>query len=359
MTDETKTLSEDEQFAALMADNPLFGSNAPKGDTTADGAGASEADEPGAAAAAAAGGADEGQQAAGAQGADASAQAAAAAQEGAAGQEGQGAGQAASASNEPFPGYSTLSQEAREAFDRLAQARSKVENDYKALHGMMAPTQRQNAELRRQLEATQARIQQLEQLERAQRDASAAKDEALKGIEDWASQFPEESKVLMALVNPLREKVTALEGQLNAARAELGTLANERQQAALAREISELDKAHADWRDIHASPDYWEWLNRQPPGIQALNESMFAGDAISLLHLYKSSRHAAAPAPAPAPQAGAADAIQQRRSQALARSAAPAVRGPESAVVTGGNQTALSDDDAAFLSLVGKNPLFR
>ena len=355
MTTENKTLTEDEQFAAMMAGNPLFESDKPQDPPAgAPAPGEGSADDSGAGGdAVAAGDPPQGDAAPGEQGAvppvsgEGTAAAAPAAP--------------APASEEPFPGYNALSQDAREAFDRLNEKHKKVENDYRALHGMTAPMQRQNAELRRQHDAMVARIQQLEQLDRTNRDASAAKDEALKGLEEWAEQFPEESKVLMALVNPLRDKVTALEGQLNAARAELGTLAADRQQAALAREIGELEKVHPDWRSIHDSPDYWEWLNRQPPGIQALNSSMFAGDTVQLLNFYKSTRAPAqAPAPAPAPQNGDADAIQQRRTQALARGTAPNVRAPEStAAPAAGNQGQLSDEDAAFLSLVGDNPLFR
>ena len=44
----------------------------------------------------------------------------------------------------------------------------------------------------------------------------------------------------------------------------------------------------------------------------------------------------------------------------LARGTAPNVRAPEStAAPAAGNQGQLSDEDAAFLSLVGDNPLFR
>lgn len=357
MTDETKTLTEDEQFAAMMEGNPLFADGKPNHATSADDPNAQQGADAGQASAAGAdaGGATEAGQGAAA-GGDQGGAAAAAGDEGVA---------AAGASEEPFPGYNALSPEVRAAFDTVAQERRKYENDYRALHGMTAPLQRQNAELRRQADASNARIQQLEQLDRTQRNASAAKDEALNGLDEWAKQFPEESRLLMAALNPLRDQVTALEGQLNAARAELGSLASERQQAALEREVSALEKEHADWRDIHASPDYWEWLNRQTPGIQSLNNSMFAGDTVQLLNLYKSSRLAAAPAPAsapapaPAPVAGAADAIQQRRTQALARSAAPAVRGSESTANAGGNQAGMSDDDAAFAALVGDNPNFR
>ncbi|KAF1008994.1 MAG: Chromosome partition protein Smc [Luteibacter sp.] len=353
MTDETKTLSEDEQFAAMTTGNPLFGENnagGPPANVTVTEEGAdTRVDDAGGDTASAA---DDGQDGQGAG-------------DGTAAQPGtDGTPAAATGAEEPFPGYSSLSPEVREAFDNVSKERRKFENDYKALHGMMAPTQRQNAELRRQHDALSARIQQLEQLERTQRDASAAKDEALKGLEDWANQFPEESKMLMALVNPLRDKVTALEGQLNAARAELGSLSTERQQAALEREVSALEEQHADWREIHASPDYWEWLNRQTPGIQALNASMFAGDTIHLLNLYKGNRVAAAPAAVsasvPATQTGTADAIQQRRTQALERGTAPTVRGSESTGKPGENRdAALTDDDAAFLQLVGDNPNFR
>lgn len=362
MTDtaqEPKELTEDEQFAAAVKGNPLF--DAPTVDAgepakpADDGAAAGGEPPPDPAGQPPEGGHDaQGEPPAGDAPPGEGANGAAADDGNAAAGDGQAAG------DEPFPGYNALAPEAREAFDKVANERKKYENDYRALHGMTAPLQRNNAELQRQHAALVARIQQLEQLERKQQDVSVAKDKAIQEFDEWAKQFPEESRAVLAMVNPLREKVTALEGSLNAARAELGNLHVERQQAALAREIGALEEVHADWRQIHDSPDYWEWLDRQSPGIQALNQSMFAGDTIELLNLFKGS-HASKPAPSTqAGQAatGVADQVQQRRNQALARGTSPNVRQTESPV-RGANREALSDDDAQFASLVADNPNFR
>lgn len=358
-TQQTQELTEDEQFAAAVKGNPLFDgvpetADAPS-DPNAAAPAAGEAAQPAGTPPPQAG--DAGQPPAG----DANAQAADAAAAAAdAGNAAAAAGDEQPAGDEPFPGYNALSPEAREAFDKVANERKKYENDYRALHGMTAPLQRNNAELQRQHAALVARIQQLEQLERKQQDVSVAKDKAIQEFDEWAKQFPEESRAVLAMVNPLREKVTALEGSLNAARAELGNLHVERQQAALAREIGALEEVHADWRQIHDSPDYWEWLDRQSPGIQALNQSMFAGDTIELLNLFKGS-HASKPAPSTQvgqAATGVADQVQQRRNQALARGTSPNVRQTESPV-RGANREALSDDDAQFASLVADNPNFR
>lgn len=360
MTDETQTLSEDEQFAAITAGNPLFDGAAP---AATDDAGAGDAGDP--------------QQAdAGNAPADAAeaTDVAPGKQDGGTAdqQQADAAGDAGTASDspdqqaapaEPFPGYSALSEEARAAFDKLAADKAKAENDYRALHGMTAPLQRGNAELRRQHDALVARIQQLEQVGRKQQDVSAAKDQVTQEFDEWSKQFPEESKAIAALVNPLREKVAALEGSLTAARAELGDLHADRQRSALAREVGELDKAHPDWRQIHEDAAYWEWLDRQSPGIQSLNSSMYAGDTIQLLNMFKGSRPrtqqpAATPSAAAVP--GKADAVQQRRNQALERGTQPVVRSSESLVNRPGNQGGdMTDEDAQFAALVADNPLFR
>lgn len=360
MSDETnKTLTEDEQWAALTKDNPLFDDGRPDRSVGADKPDGGEAGD--------AGGDDQDQGAPGdgdgleggqgdAPGGDA---------DGTRSDDtGNGDGDADGAGGEePFPGYNAMAPEVREAVDKLSADRDKALNDYKALHGMTAPLQRGNAELRRQLEAQQARIQQLEQVGRKQQDVSAAKEQALQEFDEWAKQYPEESRAIMAVVNPLREKVTALEGSLHAARAELGSLHEDRQQAALAREIGELEKVHPDWRQVHNSPDYQEWLNQQPPGIHGLANSMFAGDTIHLLNIFKGSRAPVDPNPPPAtqttPDANRADAVQKRRSQALARGTQPAVRTSESPARGGANPGDLSDEDAQFLALVEGNPLFR
>jgi hypothetical protein len=361
MTTEEKTLTEDEQFAALTAGNPLFGQPKNSGDD----AGKQEpgADAGAAGEAATAAGGDTAGAASGAddqRGAGQGDQGAAA--QGAVGGGDAGAAGAAASGEEPFPGYNDMPAPAREAYDKAVQDRRKYENDYKALHGMTAPLQRGNAELRRQLESQQARIQQLEQLERKHVDVSAAKDQALQEFDEWAKQYPEESKALLALVNPLRDKVATLEGSLTAARAELGTLHAERQQAALDREVGELEKIHPDWRSIYHSQDYWDWLSAQPPGIQGLNSSMFAGDTIQLLSLFKGNRPRAESTAAAAPAAaapGVADAVQQRRSQALKQGTQPAIRATESAVRKAGSQGDMTDEDAQFYALVANNPNFK
>lgn len=357
----TEELSEDEQFAAAIADSPLFDDHAPQpGGKSVPGKDQGDADvDPGTAGNADAG--KEGDSGEPGKGADANVDA----PDDDPKDQGKGGDQSTAsdtntgdAQDEPFPGYANLSSEAREAFDKLKADREKFENDYKALHGMTAPLQRGNAELRRQAEAMAARIQQLEQLERKQQDVSAAKDATIQEYDEWAKQFPEESKAVSALVNPLREKVTALEGSLQAARAELGNLHADRQQAALAREIGELEKVHSDWRSIHDSPDYWEWLGQQSPGIQSLNQSMFAGDTIQLLNLYKSA-HAPRQAPAPAPSnppSNTADAVQQRRKQSLERGTQPTARSSESTSSNRGVE--LTDEDAQFASIVADNPFF-
>ena len=353
---QTQELTEDEQFAAAVKGNPVFDGVPEPTDTPADpNAAAAAAGIPAPASGTPAPNAGDNGNAAG----DANVQGAAG-DDDTNGDDGNAAAAAPANDAEPFPGYNALPAEAREAFDKLANERRKIESDYKALHGMTAPLQRNNAELRRQHDAQVARIQQLEQLERKQQDVSAAKDKAIQEFDEWAKQFPEESRAVLAMVNPLREKVTALEGSLNAARAELGNLHAERQQAALAREIGALEEAHADWRQIHDSPDYWEWLEQQSPGVQALNASMFAGDTIELLSKFKRDRAPATPASSThaTPPASAADQVQQRRNQALARGTSPNVRQTESPV-RGVNREALSDEDAAFASLVADNPNFR
>lgn len=356
-TDDTRDaeLSEDEQFARLTEDNPLFAEGAPsapkldaddgeddKDKTDEDGGAPAQADAPAATPDAATPPSDD--------------------TPGGVTTQPEAGAPAPAAGEDPFPGYSALPDEARQAFDALASERRKFENDYKALHGMTAPLQRGNEELRRQLQSQTARIQQLEQLERKQQDVSAAKDKAIQEFDEWAKQYPEESQAITALVNPLREKVATLEGSLDAARAELGNLHADRQQAALAREIGELEKVHGDWREIHESPNYWEWLNRQTPGIQSLNGSMFAGDTIQLLNLYKGS-HAPAPAPPPAapsnPPSNPADAVQQRRNQALQRGTQPAVRQSESSPGGVSRTQDMTDEDAQFAALVADNPNFR
>jgi hypothetical protein len=259
---------------------------------------------------------------------------------------------------EPFAGYNQLAPEAREAYDKIVADKTKAENDYRALHGIAAPLQRGNAELRRQHDTLLARIQQLEDLGRKQQNVSAVKDQALEGFEQWAKDYPEESQAIQAMMNPLREKIGSLEsalGKVSTLEAQLGELHADKQQSALQTELGALTAAHSDWQAIHDDPMYWEWLQDQSPGIQSLNNSMFAGDAIELLNLFKRASAPVVPA-STAAASQAADAVRQRRDKTLERGTQPNVRASESS--GNGNAIDMSADDAMFLSLVKDNPNF-
>lgn len=259
------------------------------------------------------------------------------------------------AADEPFPGYSTLAPEARAAYDQVVADKLKAENNYRALHGMTAPLQRGNQELQRQHDALVARIQQLEQQGRKQKDVSAGTDELITGFDEWAKEYPEESRAIAALVNPLREKVAALEAGIGNLQTGFGSLVEDKQRSAIQVELDALTHAHPDWQEINKEPAYQEWLQNQSPGIQALTRSMYAGDSIELLNKYKRDT---APVTTNA-QANVADAVKQRRTHALERGTQPTVRTTESRPTGPANQGDLSDEDAMFARLVEGNPNFR
>jgi hypothetical protein len=68
--------------------------------------------------------------------------------------------------------------------------------------------------------------------------------------------------------------------------------AEQQVQQAVDQEIGRLSKAHPDWQQVNASPEFETWLQQQPPGIQQLRSSDYADDNIHLLNAYKSSRKA-------------------------------------------------------------------
>lgn len=167
---------------------------------------------------------------------------------------------------EPFPGFSALSEPVRKAYEdaqeKLRQAEQRAQEheqrfrqrdeEFRALHGQHAPTQKKLAELERQLK---------------ERDTQIATARPLEKWQKQKTDLPEESEAFEQLVegnvNPLREKVGTLESTVEELRQENARLQHayyvERQQAALDRYCKQHE--YPDWRDTikPENKDFWDW----------------------------------------------------------------------------------------------------
>lgn len=169
-----------------------------------------------------------------------------------------------------------------EAFHRMQQ-------QYNALHGRVAPAQRQLAELTRerdelkkQMEAHQNAPSSLEELEKS------------KVFKDIAEDFPEDAKALREQVsgvvaNAVQNATAKLEEDQRALQTERETWTQ--------REIQRLEQAHPDWDQAVKSREFAYWRSALSPEHQQqvaqMLASPFAEENVQVLNAFKSDLQAA------------------------------------------------------------------
>lgn len=228
--------------------------------------------------------------------------------------------------NDPFAGDPVWSSATAEQKQVLSQWQHEIRSN----RGRIATLQRKLQEL--QQAASQQQRQQ--QNGGAQQQGGAEASEALMGSEKWKAfreDYPE-------MAEPLEHVIGAIVQENARLKQQVGGIVTERQQQAQMAEFERLSQAHPDWQQIAQDQAYREWLSQQPPGVQALHESDFAEDAITLLNIYKGQTGAAQahPQQAPAASYGAGNSatrstLPARRQRQLQSAAAARSSGPGAA----------------------------
>lgn len=228
--------------------------------------------------------------------------------------------------NDPFAGDPVWSSATAEQKQVLSQWQHEIRSN----RGRIATLQRKLQEL--QQAASQQQRQQ--QNGGAQQQGGAEASEALMGSEKWKAfreDYPE-------MAEPLEHVIGAIVQENARLKQQVGGIVTERQQQAQMAEFERLSQAHPDWQQIAQDQAYREWLSQQPPGVQALHESDFAEDAITLLNIYKGQIGAAQahPQQAPAASYGAGNSatrstLPARRQRQLQSAAAARSSGPGAA----------------------------
>lgn len=229
--------------------------------------------------------------------------------------------------NDPFAGDPVWSSATAEQKQVLSQWQHEIRSN----RGRIATLQRKLQELQ------QAAPQQ----QRQQQQGGAEASEALVGSEKWKAfreDYPE-------MAEPLEHVIGAIVQENAQLKQQVGGIVTERQQQAQMAEFERLSQVHPDWQQIAQDKAYREWLSQQPPGVQALHESDFAEDAITLLNIYKGQTGAAQahPQQAPAASNGAGNSatrstLPARRQRQLQSAAAARSSGP-------GAATGIPDDE--------------
>lgn len=191
---------------------------------------------------------------------------------------------------EPFEGYSALPEAVRQKWDEMmakAAAAERAEaaaadfrQKYEAMHGRVAPLQRQLDQLQRQAQAAPRPVQH-----------SLTVDEWSKSLtpqmRDYFERFPEDAKAQFEIARDVAERQAA------ALTERVDQKVHEIERRA---ELAVLAREHPDFRDYslnNGTPAtqkgaaFWQWTQSQPPHIQELARSDHADDIAAALSLHK------------------------------------------------------------------------
>lgn len=233
--------------------------------------------------------------------------------------------------------------------EERAQALQESENRFKALHERLAPTQRALSE-------AQTRLAQMQHRPAAQPSEAPPAPQAGQTLDSyfdspvykqWAEDFPGDAKVLRdgleAQDRALRGQLSQLEAQLQQLNQRLGQTEQVASRTVVNDEISRLEAAHPDWRDLNNSDEFWSWFEdwkvTQPKSLRGqyydaerLRELWCDSDfAIARISEYKASTAPPPPAtvtPPVTPQPESTQPAQPPpRDPRLSMSVAPEVRG--------------------------------
>lgn len=187
--------------------------------------------------------------------------------------------------DEPFPGFSQLPEDARNAWNTLKTEREEAaaravdfERRWKAQHGQLAPTQRELENLRRKMQ----------EFEKSGTDSDKTK---LKdAIARHNEMYPDDAGALNAVAETVDRNSSALEKRLNELQSKVDhydSLAYKSQQTDI------LAQSHPDWREIPAEPTWQAWLESIDPEMRELADSRHAKDVAKLMNEYKRDKRLA------------------------------------------------------------------
>lgn len=170
---------------------------------------------------------------------------------------------------------------------------------YKNAEKRMHEATQQAAEMRRQNQALEARVQALElALQQASSagnavqkthatdgsEASLQDDDELRELDEF---YPEIAKPVRAKLSRFEQAVKQIQGHIQKQQAV-------EQQAVASAHIEAIQAAHPDAYQLAQDPQFQAWVAAQPPLLQAAVQSGTAADVIHVLDSYKAGRGVAA-----------------------------------------------------------------
>jgi len=182
--------------------------------------------------------------------------------------------------------YNELSEEAKLAFDQQQDDMARLQGEYSAVHGRLAPVQAENARLRR-LGQGQPQPQPVAGGQPTPTAPTPAPDFETKEFKEYAENYPDEAAQLKLLWNAQYENSQRLETRLNNLAAGLDQVQNFSTNQQMQHELSALEERHPDWMTVRNSPEFNSWLSTQPAAVQPMVDSKLADECSYLLDRYK------------------------------------------------------------------------
>jgi len=185
----------------------------------------------------------------------------------------------------PALDLSSLPDDVRQLIERerseaaiTAENLAKTQRDFQALHGKLAPTQRELDTLRRQQQASTS-------AQGAAGDAGSAASELAEAeayydspaFLDYAKTWPEEAKLLkegqLRILRASLNRANQLEQRINTQiLPALQSLQTTHQQTEHERATSALAAEHSDWQEINQSDEFWDWFGKEEPYLNFTDE---------------------------------------------------------------------------------------
>lgn len=168
----------------------------------------------------------------------------------------------------------------REQVNQLQRANQQLQQQYSAVTGRLAPTQRELENLKKQL------AQQAQQQVNGKSTGPTADQIEAMSDDELEQEWPD---IAAALRRREQQLLSRIEERLSPFEKQMQQQEQEQQQRAIENELGRLQQVHPDYQRIVQDSKFAQWLATQPHGVQQLAESMAADENIVLLNLYKSA----------------------------------------------------------------------
>lgn len=226
---------------------------------------------------------------------------------------------------------------------QLESERAELRRNYESLHGRVAPLQRELDRIRHQPAPVQPPQQQAAPQPQPSAPARLSMVDAANAqfesdeFKSYEQMFPEEAAIqrrnTLAIAQASDARLAQLEGLVGTTLQQVRSIDEERAQARKLAEISELDKAHPDWRELDQDPDFNDWLDSrvdvygfrdEADKIRRFNDRKFV---TALLDDYKTYRGFGSQANSTPPPATTQQGTPQSADAVVALAAAPTIKG--------------------------------